>query len=197
MKLPLNRMLAVVMAVTLAFLGTATVVYAATDSSSITVSLPINNYISISHPSDVSMPAIAGSGGTSTGNVGWTVATNNLLGYSLSVAANGAPAMSGGGYTIPDYPATTPETWSVASNEAAFGFSAEGPATSAVTWGTPSTGSGKYRGFDGTTGIAVANNILFTSGQTTTVYFMGEIGTAYAQPSGTYTTVITATATTL
>lgn len=200
MKLSLFKIILMV-AAALAVLAAGTgAALAATASSSITVSLPINNYISISQPTDVSMPAIAGTGGSSEGSASWSVITNNALGYSLAVAAGSSPAMNSGSNSIPDYTTSvpdTPETWSVAADQGAFGFSAEGPATSADTWGTPSTGNGKYRGFNGTTGIAVANNPLFTTGQTTSVYFKGEIGTSYTQPSGTYSSSITATATTL
>lgn len=200
MKYPLKNISAVLVLSLLIFLFLGGVVYAATDADSVTVSWQIQNYISISHPSDVNMPPVAGSGGTSEGNVGWTVSTNNLLGYTLTAAASTAPAMTGGGYSVPDYSTTvldTPETWSVAANEAAFGFSAEGSATPAATWGTPSTGAGKFRGFNGTTGIQVASRVLPVASELTTLYFKGEIGTSYMQPSGTYTASITATASTL
>lgn len=181
-------------------LSLATAVYGASASDSVTVSLNINNYVSISAPSDVTMSAIAGSGGTSTGTAAWSVATNNAVGYSLNVAAGATPAMSSGANTIADYTETvpgTPETWSVAASASEFGFSAEGAATPTLTWGTPSTSAGKYRGFTGTTGIQVANSASPTSGQATTVYFKAELGSSKLQSSGTYTATITATATTL
>lgn len=199
MKLSLKITMAVTGAVLLA-LTMATAGFAVTASDSVTVSLDINNYVSITSPSDVTMSAIAGTGGSSTGSAAWTVATNNVLGYSLNVAASSSPAMSSGANTIADYTETvaaTPETWSVAATAAEFGFSAEGAATPTLTWGTPSTGSGKYRGFTGTTGIQVATAATPTSGQATTVYFKAEVGSSKLQTSGTYTATITATATTL
>ncbi len=200
MKNPLKKSAVMLTFALILFLLLAAAVYAASDSTSVTVSWPIENYISISQPANLDMPAVAGSGGTSEGNVAWTVGTNNLLGYTLSTSASTTPAMTGGGYSIPDYSpavAGVPETWSVAANSAAFGFSAEGNSTSTLTWGTPSTNAGKYRGFNGATGIQVASRVLPVASETTTIYFKGEIGTSYMQPSGTYTATITATASTL
>ncbi len=151
--------------------------------------------ISISQPANISLPAIPGTGGSSEGSVTWRVSVSALLGYFLTVNASSAPAMSQNGYTIPDYPASTPQLWSVAATEAAFGFSAEGNDTSTSTWGTPSTGAGKYRGFNGANPIQIASAGLLSSGADTTVYFKGEVGSSYFAVSGTYTASITATAT--
>lgn len=192
-----NTTLILALSLSLLMLLTSAVYAAAT---SVTVSWPIESYISISQPAAVNMPAVAGTGGISEGNAAWTVGTNNLLGYTLTTAASSAPAMTSGIYDIPDYSTTVanlPELWSVAANEAAFGFSAEGTATPAVTWGIPSTGAGLYRGFNGATGIQVATKNLPIASQTTTVYFKGELGSSYMQPSGTYTASITTTASTL
>lgn len=201
MKKPFKKTTVILVLSLTIFLVVTGVVYAATAATSVTVSWPINSYISISQPSNLNMPAVAGTGGTSEGTVAWTVGTNSLLGYSLTTAANTTPAMTGGGYNIPDYsPAVpnTPELWSITASQAAFGFSAEGASTPAGTWGTPSTpGSGKYRGFNGATGIQIASRILPVASEATTVYFKGEIGTSYMQPSGTYSASITTTASTL
>lgn len=177
-------------------------VYGATASDSVSVGVTINNYISISSPTDVTLSAIAGTGGSSQGTAAWTVTTNNILGYTLSVAAAASPAMSGGGNTIADYTplvAGTPETWSVAAADSEFGFSAEGASTPTATWGQPSLSLGKYRGFNGTSGIQVASKSVNTSGsgEATTVYFKAEVGSSHFQPSGSYSSTITATATTL
>lgn len=152
-------------------------------------------YVSISSAADLNLAAIPGTGGASEGTVTWTVATDAVLGYSLTVQASGAPAMTQNSYNIPDYPATTPETWSVASTSAAFGFSTQGPSTPTATWGTPASGAGKYRGFSGTSPIEIANRVLPTAGENTTVYFRAEVGSSRFQVSGTYTATITATAT--
>lgn len=155
------------------------------------------NAISISSPSDVTLSAIPGTGGTSTGSVSWTVSTV-LTGYNLTVSASTTPAMKSGSNSIADYHATTPETWSTAVADSEFGFSTEGAATSTTTWGTPSTGAGKYRGFAGSTQINIASRAAsLTFNDVTTVYFKIEVGSNHFQVSGTYTATITATATSL
>lgn len=159
---------------------------------------PAQAAVSISQPSNLVMPAIPGTGGgTSEGSTTWTVTGTALLGYTLEVSASSTPAMVSGAYNIPDYPATTPQTWSVASDAAAFGFSAEGDDTSTSTWGTPSTGNGKYRGFAGTSKILVAQGGILSFGNPTTIYFKVQVGSAVLKPSGTYVATITATATSL
>lgn len=156
---------------------------------------PAQAAISISHPSDITLPAIPGTGGVSEGTVTWTVSVTALLGYTLTVNASTTPAMTQTGYAIPDFPYTIPTVWSVAANDAAFGFSAQGTDTPTDTWGTPGSGSGKYRGFSGTTPIQIASGGLVSTGGDTTAYFKGEVGSSYFAVSGTYTAVITATAT--
>lgn len=151
--------------------------------------------VSISSPADLTMAAIPGTGGVSEGTIDWTVTTDAVLGYTLTVQATSTPAMTQPGYSIPDYPASTPETWSVAAANAAFGFSAQGPSTPTSSWGTPGSGSGKYRGFSGSSPIEIANRVLPTAGESTTVYFKAEVGSSRLQASGTYTAVIVATAT--
>lgn len=198
----ITRTALLVMGAMLLLLVLASAVYGATASDSVSVGVTINNYISISSPSDVTLSAIAGTGGSSEGTAAWTVTTNNILGYNLSVAASASAAMTSGSNSIADYTpavAGTPETWSVAAANSEFGFSAEGASTPTATWGTPSTSAGKFRGFNGVTGIQVASKVLNTSGsgEATTVYFKAEVGASHFQPSGSYTATITATATTL
>lgn len=155
-------------------------------------------YVSISSPPDLNLAAIPGTGGASEGTVVWTVATDAVLGYTLTIQASGTPAMTSGANSIADYAEAvpgTPETWTVAASAAAFGFSAQGASTPTGTWGTPASGAGKYRGFTGSSPIEIANRLLPTGGENTTVYFKAEVGASHFQVSGTYTATITATAT--
>jgi hypothetical protein len=171
---------------------------ASTASDPVAVSVTVDDYISLSNPGDVTLANIAGTGGSSENSATWTVATNNDAGYKLEVTAAGSPAMTKGADSFADFPdGGTPIPWSVAAGNSAFGFSAEGNATSSVLWGTPSTGSGKYRGPTGSTAIEVANNGNETAGEDTTLYFKAEVGSSHLQASGTYTANLTVTATTL
>ncbi len=180
-------------------LGAASVVYGAAPATDpVTVSVTVDDYISLSNPGDVTLANIAGTGGASENSATWTVATNNDLGYKLEVSASGSPALTKGADSFADLAdGGTPIPWSVAPADSAFGFSAEGAATSTALWGTPSSGSGKYRGFTGSTPIEVANNGNETAGEDTTVYFKAEVGASHLQASGLYTANVTVTATTL
>ncbi len=91
-------------------------------------------YLSISSPANVEMTGSIQSlaGGVATGEMSWTIITDNPAGYSLSVSASTSPAIQGQTYgdsftdyttvvsKIPDY------SWSVADSTAEFGFSPEG-----------------------------------------------------------------------
>ncbi|MBU3934647.1 hypothetical protein KKC00_01650 [Patescibacteria group bacterium] len=89
-------------------------------------------YISVSVPDDISLtPSIPGiSGGTSDGSVTWTVISDNSAGFNMKIKVATTPAMkldvsyyfddyTPGSEGVPDY------DWSVASNEAEFGFTVE------------------------------------------------------------------------
>ncbi|GBE57915.1 hypothetical protein BMS3Abin01_00842 [bacterium BMS3Abin01] len=177
---------------------TSAVYGASSASDPVAVTLTVDDYISLSNPGDVALANIAGTGGSAENSATWTVATNNDAGYKLEVSASGTPAMTKGGDSFADLvDGGTPIPWSVASADSAFGFSAEGTATSSSLWGTPSTGSGKYRGFSGGTAIEVANDSNETSGEDTTIYFKAEVGASHLQASGSYAANLTVTATTL
>ncbi|MFA6797156.1 MAG: hypothetical protein WCR40_00370, partial [Candidatus Paceibacterota bacterium] len=111
--------------------------------------------------------------------------------------------------TIADYNTGTPTLWSVSAGTAKFGFSAFGPDTPDVTWGTGETCSGgvghdpssslKYLGFTtSTSSLAIATRSSTTTfaGSATTVCFAVEQNSFYI-PSGQYTATITATAVTI
>ncbi len=186
------------------------IVNAATASDNVIVTLNVTAGISITSPSDVSMSQNLGvSADTAVGSAVWNVKTNNSAGYTLALKATTSPALESGSNTIADYTpavAATPETWSVPSGTAEFGFSGFGSHISTGTWGTdsdclaganvPSAGL-KYRDFD-TSDITLATSAATTTttGVDSTVCFAVEQDTFYA-PSGTYQATIVATATTL
>ncbi len=142
------------------------------------------------------------------GTAVWNVKTNNAAGYTFAVKATTSPALVSGSNSVADYTpavAATPETWTVSSGAAEFGFSAFGSHISTGTWGTdsdclaganvPSAGL-KYRDFD-TSDITVgsSNATTTTAGVDSTVCFAAEQDTVYI-PSGVYIATIVATATT-
>ncbi|MHB8159407.1 MAG: hypothetical protein ACYDGS_02770 [Thermoleophilia bacterium] len=160
----------------------ASAVYGAQASDPVTVSVTVDNFISISNPGDLALANIAGTGGSSSGSVIWSVTTNNSLGYKLEVKAGGAPALTKGADSFADY-SLIPAAWSVPAANSAFGFSYDAGLT--------------YRGFNGVTPVQVLSYGTPVSANPTTIMFKAEVGTAHLQTSGTYTATITATATTL
>ncbi len=166
-----------------------------TASDGILVTQQVDETITISTPSDVTMaPNITGTG-TSTGTVDWTVTTNNSAGYKLEIEASAGPALTSGGDSVADYTEATPgtpEAWSVASSDSEFGFTASGTDSEAKY----SAGT-LYEGFSGTSKIQVATASAETVGTATTIDLKTEVGASKFQPTGTYTATITATATTL
>jgi hypothetical protein len=171
------------------------IVGAATDSDSVNVNLAVTGTISLNSPVDVTMsPDIAGTG-TSTGSADWTVTTNNSTGYKLEVATNRVNTMQSAASDIfTDYTEGTPgtpEVWSVAANASEFGFNASGTAAEAVFSGS------KYEGFKNTTKVQVAHESVQTVGTSTSINFKAEVGSSKFQPTGSYSAIVTATATTL
>jgi hypothetical protein len=188
------------------------------DTKTVVVTLSVTAGISLTVDSTVSAmsTALSLSQNSSVGTSTFTVATNNALGYTLSLSASStAPAMqtTGGTYTIPDA-TTTPTAYPavVPTNTYKFGFSAYSTTTTdvpAATWESGGHAGGcsnaantpsatlLYRGFNGNTLIPIAQNssTTTTAGNTSVVCFMAAQNGAYA-PSGSYTATILGTATT-
>jgi hypothetical protein len=181
-------------------------------NDSVIVTLNVESGITITSPADTTMSQTIGvAADEATASTTWNVKTNNVSGYTIAVKASTAPAMQATATTtVPDYTpavAATPETWSVGSGAAEFGFSAFGTRVSTGTWGTDTDCSGatthepsaglKYRDFD-TTDISIGSHTstTTTAGDDTKVCYAVEQNGFYL-PSGTYTATITATATTI
>jgi hypothetical protein len=182
--------------------------YAAQASDSVIVTLNVTTGISITSPADVSMSTDLGvSANTAVATTTWNVKTNNVLGYTLGLAASTNPAMQSGAAIIKDYSTTSmPSTWSV-TNDAKFGFSVLGTDVATATWGTGNFCNGaatssisttlKYYGlYTVATTVASRTSTTTTSGTNTTVCYAVEQNNVYIA-SGTYTATVTATATTL
>lgn len=174
------------------------VLVAGSTSDSVTISVEVAAGISINSPSDETLTPEIVETGSATGDVTWTVSTNNSDGWKLELEASSSPALNDGdSHTFADYTeavAGTPETWSVASDASEFGFSAAG------TYAESEYSSGTlFEGFEGSSKIQVAhqNSASPGGGAEVQVNFQAEVGSSKSQESGTYTATITATATTL
>lgn len=199
-----------------------TIATAVSVSDTVVVNLNVEAGIAITGGTDpVTMsPNIGVTAMKSVGESSWNVKTNNATGYTLTVQAPVTtpalikPAVPGLADSFADYTpaAGIPDTWGgVASGDKEFGFSARGPTTdvlasfgpTATTCGDTGTGivngTSKYLGFNGATPIQIATRTTPTtpSGITTYICFAAEQGSGTYATSGTYTTTITATASTL
>jgi hypothetical protein len=169
------------------------------------------SYISITSPSPVTMPPLAGlGGGISTSSLGWTVITDNPAGYVLSVQSTSSPALKGsGGASFADYTPSggSPDfAFSIAAASSAFGFSPEGADIvsrykdngSLCNTGSGNTADACWDPFStSSTNISQSTASNHPYGALTTIKIRAQIGSSKIQDSGTYNATITATAITL
>lgn len=169
-----------------------------------------STYITINSPSGVALPNISGlTGGIATSSSAWVVTTNNSLGYQMTIVASTSPALKSANTSIPDYvPAgADPDfAFTVASNQAYFGFSPEGSDLvqrykdngASCNFGTGDTVNACWTGFSTTPTTIAQSASANTTGATTTVKYRVEIGSAKIQDTSPgYSASITVTATTL
>ncbi|HEY4497852.1 MAG TPA: hypothetical protein VJC20_03830 [Candidatus Paceibacterota bacterium] len=165
------------------------------------------SYIAISSPANVAMsPAIVSNGGTGEGSAAWTVTTDNIGGYILTVAASTDPALTASSDSFANYsPAgSVPDfTWHVSASASEFGFT---PSGSHITDTYKDNGSSCATGSSDTanacwaavttsnTTIARSFSANQPSGTATTVKFRAEAGSARNQSAASYSATITATA---
>jgi hypothetical protein len=170
-----------------------------------------SSYISISSQHNGTMSSVNGLlGGETNASTTWTVLTDNSAGYQLTIKTDQNPAMRGsGGSYFDDYdPATSDPDFSFSylNTEALFGFSPEGVDVSSRfrdngaicnVGGLDSTDA-CWDGLD-TIGKIIATGAVANhpNGATTTVKYRAAIGSNKIQDSGSYSAVITVTATTL
>ncbi len=169
-----------------------------------------DSYISISSPADIALSSISGlTGGGSEGTAAWTVITDNVAGYSMTIQTSTTPALkstsdSFANYTPsggnPDYLFTN------ASANSSFGFSPEGSDVitrfkdngSACNTGTSETSSRCWDGLStSAANIAGSSTSNHPGGTPTTVRFRAESGATHIQTAGAYSATVTVTATTL
>jgi hypothetical protein len=180
-------------------------------SDQVTISLTVESQITLTNGADITMsPNLTLANDQAVGSTSWTVTTNDESGYTLTVTASTSPALVSGGNSFMDFTQAatgTPETWSVASTDKEFGYSALGTDVSTGTWGTDSdciaaagvpSGGLKYHGFQ-TSARQIATRATVTPGAgiETTLCVAAEKGDDIEVPSGVYSAIISATATTL
>lgn len=171
----------------------------------------LGSFISLSAPSDVTLsPALdVTTRGASTGSASWTVTTDNSAGYTLKVSASTDPALKSSSDSFLDYnPAgANPDyTWSISNTTSAFGYSPEGSDIvsrfkdngSVCATGSSNGSNTCWDGFT-TSDVTVAqgSSANTPSGVSTTLKFQAEIGSTKTQTAGSYSAVITVTATAL
>ena len=164
-------------------------------------------YLAIIPPGNVSLaPNIPQSGGGSADGTGaWTVVTDNLAGYSMTLASQNAPAMQSGannfanyisGGANPDFAFTTPAA------AARFGFSPEGGDIvqrfkdngAACNVGALDSVSACWDPLSTTPAtIASRNSANNPGGTATTIRFHAASGASNVQPAGSYTATATVT----
>ena len=167
-------------------------------------------YIAISSPSDLALTSIGGlSNQVSEGTVSWLVTTDNIAGYSLSIASTTAPALKSAFDSFTDYtPAGADPDYNYNNLPAnsSFGFSAEG--TEAIdrfkdngvlcNAGTGETVSKCWDGLS-VTPKAIAGSVTSNhpSGATVTARVRAENGANHVQSAGNYAVTLVVTAVTL
>ncbi len=176
----------------------------------------VTSFVSITSPADANMSrSLTISAGTATGSTTWTVVTDNLAGYTMTISASStAGCQDHDGLGVPDAlcdkntgeafndkATTSKATWSV-SNAYEFGWSAYGSHVTGFGTGsscdtgdthTPST-TLLYQGLDGTRTYQFASTTAETSpsGVSTTLCFAVGQDTTFA-PSGSFQATTTAT----
>lgn len=167
--------------------------------------------LTITAPTDVTLsPAISDTdGGTANGSAAWTVTTNNVTGYSLTIKADSSPALASSGSSFADYsPAgANPDfAFSVGANESVFAFSPEGDHIvstfkddgSTCNTGATDTADACWDGLSTTAAtIAQSGSANSPAGTETTVKFRAAAGASKSQSSGAYQATVTLTATVL
>lgn len=187
-----------------------------TATDTITVSATVTSDISITSTDntvalDDEDSIIGGvSGGNANGEAVWTVITSDANGYGVTLKADAANCLQKVGNPdiyFTDYTTTPSFAWTVASGSA-FGFTVETvnyavtadafkDGGSACGAGTTNTADACWSGFNGTTGIAIAQEAGPTAGTAITVPFRATLASGSFLPEGNYVAHITATATVL
>jgi hypothetical protein len=168
--------------------------------------LDINATISISCTDTITLGTITGTGQSAltSNDATCNIKTNNSSGYGLTFEASNNNLTNPNGDTIGGYTPTvtnTPETWSVEASLSEWGAKLNSNSTTynSTTWGSADTyAGGKWLNVSTTAHQIITKTTETTqSGDNEIIRFGAEIGSNKFQPTGTYTTNVTMTATTL
>jgi len=222
----IGGMIALVAIVTMSFMLFEPVVSragtgASPQTDAVNVSTNVTSEISISSPTDVTMsPSIPGITGGTANNVGspttWNVSTNDTSGWELAVAYNHVLRKGSGGNNqteFDDYTessAGTPDySWgAVGSSNEEFGFNVSAGANAIQKWLDNGSSSCNSSGGSATSNhcwsplsssdqkLAENSSPTSSSGVNTSVEFQAQAGSSNDLEEGTFTTTVTATATT-
>ena len=184
---------------------------AASTTATTSVSLTVGEEITLTAPASIALsPNITMTQQSSVGSGVWTVKTNNAGGYTLEFTTSATNALTTGSASFTDISTTSPAAWSVSADSYIWGYSGYGTDIATSTWGdatacgTAAAGglstSLNYAGFASTTTVAPTiaskNTATGSSGATTTLCIAAEEGDSVYAPDGSYSAVVTGTATT-
>lgn len=177
---------------------------AATQSANTTINATVNEVISISTSSTVTLSLTPTAGGVVTsGSDTVTVSTNRTTGYNLAVNDSDATTtLASGGNSLSAHSGTktTPtalgnNTWGVAVASGTTGIGTNGFDASYSTETNNGSSTSKWAGMPASGSPMMLKTTSATaSGDTTTIWYAAK-ATA-SQPNGTYTGTVTYTATT-
>jgi len=177
---------------------------AASSNANTTINATINEVISISTSSTVTLSLTPTSGGVvSSGSDTVTVSTNRTTGYNLAVNDSDATttlASGGNDLTAHTGTKTTPTalangTWGVAVATATTGIGTNGFDASYSTETNNGSSTSKWAGVPASgSPMMIKTTSSTASGDTTTVWYAAKADAS--QPNGTYTGTVTYTATT-
>lgn len=169
------------------------------------------SYLDLSGPSNISLSGtISGSsGGQAEGQGVWSVVTDNSAGYSLAIRSSANPALVSGANSFANFSGTVASpsfAWSVATDQASFGFSVKGgDIVSSLKDNGSVCGTGSLQTANSCwSGLSTSDQIIAQSsgentpsGSDTTIKFRAEAGATKSQPQGDYTATVIVTATAL
>ncbi len=201
------------------FLFSPVIIMAYSSTGTATPTLAVTAEVNVTSPGTVtlnnSIPGMTGNyGAPASGTATFTVTSNSVTGFTMTLYASQANALATGSNYFSDYDATTTPDYSWASpsvGSATFGFAVGASGADGVDAvqtfknnggacnisGGTNSASYCWRGFNSTTPINAISRTTASgaSGLSETVVFQAEFrgGTGYYLTSGTYTATITAT----
>ena len=168
-------------------------------------SLPINATISLACTDTITMSSITGTGQSdlASNEATCNVKTNNSTGYKLEWSTGTINLTNANADAISAYSPTvsnTPEAWSITQTDSEWGARIKSTSTDSNTtlWGASNDYSGKWLNIASSPFQIISRNTeTDQAGSDEIIQFGAEIGSNKFQPTGTYSTSVVMTATTL